>query len=636
MPITAKNSLAAAITLALGVSHAHATDFNVSSNADAGPGTLREALSLAAADSNIPHTINLSGIAGQTISTESLLEFSPGLQDMDLTIVGSDVTVAGDGSSGVFAFNASYSDYGLDVTISDLTISGGDSSQPGAGILFESGSKYDANSLSLDNVTVTGNRSDEFGGGVGVYGAHLTITDSVISNNEANSGGGVFHIGGSTMISGSTIDNNITVASNGDLEPLNLPTVLREHPALRGGPPPGFAAGIFSFGENGIELLDSSVSGNNAESSVGGSFLASGSDIGVAGSTISDNSAGKYFGGLFAYNYGDINIEGSTISGNSAEALGGVIAFTEASVLIENSTISNNSADDEVGGIYAISGYADLVVRSTTISGNSANDIGGGVLTSFASSVLLENSTVSGNSDSSEVGGLLIVSDAYYGSIDISFSTIVNNLSSTGFGGVVMSMYYDDRRGFGPYGEMLASGSIIAGNFSDGQPSDLSTGGGGPTPESRQSFNLFGMFDREDQSRGVSPIEVNHTLLGSISLSLSLDTVSQDLLGLNPLLGPLAGNGGPTLTHLPGTNSPVIDAAPQGVVGCGTTVTGDQRGETRPQGSACTLGSVEPLGVLQTPPLAVPTGNRIGLMLMAGLLGLAGLVGMRRRRKPLT
>lgn len=59
-----------------------------------------------------------------------------------------------------------------------------------------------------------------------------------------------------------------------------------------------------------------------------------------------------------------------------------------------------------------------------------------------------------------------------------------------------------------------------------------------------------------------------------------------DLPDTEPLLGPLQDNGGLTLTHLPQPGSPAIDAA-----ACLTSA--DQRAISRPQGSACDIGSVE-------------------------------------------
>ena len=62
------------------------------------------------------------------------------------------------------------------------------------------------------------------------------------------------------------------------------------------------------------------------------------------------------------------------------------------------------------------------------------------------------------------------------------------------------------------------------------------------------------------------------------------------------MLGPLADNGGPTLTHLPSASSPAIDAADNAA--CSPT---DQRGYSRPVDgnnppdgfSDCDIGSVE-------------------------------------------
>ena len=61
-----------------------------------------------------------------------------------------------------------------------------------------------------------------------------------------------------------------------------------------------------------------------------------------------------------------------------------------------------------------------------------------------------------------------------------------------------------------------------------------------------------------------------------------------DLVGVDPMLGPLRDNGGPTFTHalLPG--SPAIDAA-DGSAAPST----DQRGVIRPQAEACDIGAFE-------------------------------------------
>jgi hypothetical protein len=75
-----------------------------------------------------------------------------------------------------------------------------------------------------------------------------------------------------------------------------------------------------------------------------------------------------------------------------------------------------------------------------------------------------------------------------------------------------------------------------------------------------------------------------------------------DRLNTDPRLGPLADNGGPTLTHLPLPGSPAIDTG--GPAPCPTAT--DQRGINRPQRTACDIGAVE---VVPPPLLTVLSPN---------------------------
>jgi hypothetical protein len=67
------------------------------------------------------------------------------------------------------------------------------------------------------------------------------------------------------------------------------------------------------------------------------------------------------------------------------------------------------------------------------------------------------------------------------------------------------------------------------------------------------------------------------------------DQVGSPAGRLNPRLGPLANNGGPTPTRAPLAGSPAIDTGP--AAPCPTAV--DQRGVARPQGQRCDIGAVE-------------------------------------------
>jgi len=68
----------------------------------------------------------------------------------------------------------------------------------------------------------------------------------------------------------------------------------------------------------------------------------------------------------------------------------------------------------------------------------------------------------------------------------------------------------------------------------------------------------------------------------------ALSSVCSNVIDADPLLAPLADNGGPTRTQLPAANSPAIDAGNS--TSCASA---DQRGVSRTQGGACDIGAVE-------------------------------------------
>jgi len=566
-----KTALAAAICTALSAGHAGAATFNVTNTNDSGTGSLRDALSQAGANAEAD-IIDLASISGQTISlTSGQLEI-----DDDVTINGAGSTLDAGGNSRVLAT------YYSDVTINELTITGGDAeslqpvrgiSQGGAG-----GGIYAIESdLEVNDSEISGN-SAGVGGGLFFYSEYgsLGVNDSVVSgNNAAYAGGGVYADGkyGDVTFSGTEISTNTAGSAAG-----------------------GIAA--YSF-EGSVNLLDSMVTGNtvtggelpNRAFSEGRGALDAAREAQRNGSpweTLGDGPGGPsgYAGGIGVYSlYGDLEIVGSTISGNSADVGGGVVAYgTEGSILVDSSTISGNSAAFFAGAGILRAKY-DLQVRNSTISGNSSGDLNGGLV--IYSDL---GSQEDGNADSPR---------GTQRTVAIEFTTITDN-SAYDIGGLGISSDIS----------IPISASVISGNSATIDP-DI-----GFEP---------GSFAQADLA---------FTLVGvdSTSGTLNFDAASTSLLGQDPLLGPLADNGAPTFTHLPGDGSPLLDAVPPGSAGCGSTVVDDQGGQSRPVDGACDIGSVERgTGAPPPPAIAVPVMDRIGLLLMAGLLGLAGFFGFRRR-----
>ena len=91
-------------------------------------------------------------------------------------------------------------------------------------------------------------------------------------------------------------------------------------------------------------------------------------------------------------------------------------------------------------------------------------------------------------------------------------------------------------------------------------------------------------------------VSKGYNLIGTGNATGAFNQTGDQVGVTDPRLGPLADNGGPTHTHALLTDSPAspaIDAIPQETNGCGTTFTEDQRGVSRPQGSACDIGAYE-------------------------------------------
>ncbi len=327
------------------------------------------------------------------------------------------------------------------------------------------------------------------------------------------------------------------------------------------------------------------ISGGNGSSA--GGILNNGTVV-LTGSTVSGNTAtpgtSPNFGGGGIFNQGgSVALTNSTVSGNSASVgstrngVGGILSFG-GSVTLTNSTVSGNNATSDVsfstavGGI-AIGGFtgsASLSLTGSTVSANSASalsDAFGGILASAPGAhVTVLNSTVSANS-ASATGGPGAFSSAVGGisnsggTLSLTSVTLAGNSVSEPNGGFLppvagVSNFFD--------GTLTAQNSLVAGQ----------TGGPecyGFTASSDGGYNL------EDGT------------------SCGFSTANNSLSNTDPLLDPagLEDNGGPTQTIALLPSSPAIDVIPSAVNGCGTTITTDQRGVSRPQGSGCDIGAFE-------------------------------------------
>lgn len=184
----------------------HATRGPVVSNTDdSGPGSLRDAVALAALNATI--TFN-PALSGETITLLSQL-----LLDKDVTVDASSlvdgIELSGDDATRIFRVDASAS-----VTLSSLTVSSG-LALFGGGILNDGG-------LVLNRCTLRDNHADDYGGGIFNDGnATLTVDRCTFSGNSAGGavfGGGGISNDGELAVDQSTFTGNSAVSAGGGID----------------------------------------------------------------------------------------------------------------------------------------------------------------------------------------------------------------------------------------------------------------------------------------------------------------------------------------------------------------------------------------------------------------------------------
>jgi Ca2+-binding RTX toxin-like protein len=306
-----------------------------------------------------------------------------------------------------------------------------------------------------------------------------------------------------------------------------------------------------------LTILNSTVTGNESQSGTGGGLYSNDTDgdlpteVSIQDSSFTNNTSSSNGGGLgISDASADVEIVRTTISGNTAAGGdgGGAYVYRNEGVRVTDSTFAGNDADSDGGGIALYSNDAVSIQRST-FSANSAPDNRGGGVVAFGTygPLVFENTTLSGN-DAEEGGGAYLYTDLDEGQT-IRNSTIVGN-SATLTGGGVFS-YGSDNPG-GDDDTVFVSSSIIAGNSAPDGP-DLWLDATTPSPFAI-GFSLIGT---------TSGADVDQSPAGS------------NLIGVDPQLGPLQDNGGPTQTRVPAVGSPAIDA------GVANGLSTDQRGAPR-------------------------------------------------------
>ena len=321
-----------------------------------------------------------------------------------------------------------------------------------------------------------------------------------------------------------------------------------------------------------VTLTGLTLKNGFVDSGNGGAIL-SNATLTITNSLFTNNSADKEGGALFN-NGGIVTVTNSTFSANHAtganggEGDGGAI-LNNGTMTITGSTFSQNTASDDAGAIDNQASSGLLTINESSFLQNAAGDVAGAIRIS-GGTALITGSTFSQNFAPTDSGAMHID-----GETTIRNSTFSSN-STNGDGGAIynhgdvvtiinstLTLNRADADGDGETGGGIHStfgatttilNTIVSGNLAGsgaGSANDI----GGDNVQAASTFNLIG----DAGSAG----GLTHGVNGN-------------QVGVNPLLGALADNGGPTQTHalLPG--SPAINAGSNANVP--GDITTDQRG----------------------------------------------------------
>jgi hypothetical protein len=296
-----------------------------------------------------------------------------------------------------------------------------------------------------------------------------------------------------------------------------------------------------------------------------------------------------------------------TIANNTlATGGGGAIQAYNSNLYISNSRITGNRTNyGGGGGIHISTQYIPngngrrLHITDSTISGNSASHEydGGGGISSTVDNTEIQNSTISGNNAISG-GGI------YLTSINAKFSNVT--ISDNSGGGI----YHNYR-----YARLTLRNCTIAGNTWTSYGAGIRTEGARTVlANTIIAYNSGRSYDgNPEQEYPVdSPPEVHGTNIFTTPFNRFIGGPGTILIA-DPLLNPLADNGGLTQTRSLRPGSPAIDTGLNSVAlyPNGTPLQTDQRGEgfARIWGASVDVGAFEK-GVISFSPDTLPPGSQ--------------------------
>ncbi len=555
-------------------------------------------------------------------------------------------------------------------------VAAGSTDALGGGILDDGGNITLTSVVLLNNSAHASSSFNADGGGIYVgQGGSLTVQSSTIESNSAlggvgggggnggNAAGGGVYASGPTVIANSTLLDNAVTGGDGS------PSADQGAIGFGGN---ALGGGIFATGPTtltGSTLDGNSVNGGSGSHNGGGSaegggaYFATGSTATLTNCSVASNVVAGGAGSLTNFDHLEGDVGGGALGGGVyaggqstivASTLAGNALYGGKGILDNrSSTVSADVGGEALGGgIFALGsttittsvltenlltgGAGDYL--SGTVSGFVGGSASGGGLYFSGNSAAITASTLSGNfvgGGSGSAGGDLATAGsaegggAYVGggSITLVNSTIANNkvVAEKGIprnpaasGGGLL---------FGVTAAATLTNVTVAGNTAALPPTAQggTSGGGititGPTVTLVNTLVALNGATTGPDVAGFAATGSGHNLIGNSDGSSGFSAAHGDLLGssanpLNPQLGPLQNNGGPTPTMAIALDSPAFNAGDNSA----QSVTGpfDQRGQgfDRVERNVIDIGAFEvQLPLIHLPPPGLPPTLRVPFLL---------------------
>lgn len=447
-------------------------------------------------------------------NNQAFIRCGGGIRISSCTVELTDCNIEGNKArygGGIFCSNST-------VTIKGGTISG-NTAVDGHGNLYAAGGGISSfrSDLIINDVRITDNTANKgntsYGGGLGVRGGSLIMTDTTISKNKAIQSGGGICIGPVNSssksifpveftITGGSISENECTYNGGGIYYDSVQTAEQSLPCSISGTEitknksTHSGGGIYLGNNTMLTVGDSTrICGNSATNEGGGISALNVTSLNLGKVDIKNNQASVRGGGIYAQTVGAFQpiitcSEGACIEENNAATGGGIATYaypnTEAPMTINieaGASVKNNTATAG-GGVYTYDHTNLTVEEGVALYNNTATDMADDLFLYNSTSTLPKATDMSGDkilADGKEITGWFY--DGWY-----KWNTEKNDWDAISRWGkeVDGSKYYDE---YTPIAGETTSMALKAA-YKPAPPSGGGGGGGGHRPKPKPTVEI--------------------------------------------------------------------------------------------------------------------------------------------------